>query len=254
MLNKIIVSDVKEIITFSSPKGRYKEINNRKYYGLSFCTEGQITYIHNGKKYVSDKDHAILLPMGESYSLYGDKTGLFPVINFTCVDFCCNTIKMFPITQTDTYIKDYEQMKSLFLFERNRAKVISIFYNILHRLSVIENPGSNLLFPAIKYMESDFNDQHITNEKLAKMCGISEVYFRRCFLEKHGTTPKQFLIDIRIDRAKQLLTDGFLKINIIAENCGFSNPYHFCRIFKQRTGLTPTEFMQKKQNTQNMSM
>jgi len=113
MLNKIIVSDVKEIITFSSPKGRYKEINNRKYYGLSFCTEGQITYIHNGKKYVSDKDHAILLPMGESYSLYGDKTGLFPVINFTCVDFCCNTIKMFPITQTDTYIKDYEQMKSL---------------------------------------------------------------------------------------------------------------------------------------------
>ena len=39
---------------------------------------------------------------------------------------------------------------------------------------------------------------------------------------------------------------SLLKINAVAEHCGFSNQYHFCRLFKEKTGLTPTEYM--KQN------
>ena len=83
-------------------------------------------------------------------------------------------------------------------------------------------------------------------ELLAEKCGISEVYFRRLFTEQYKVTPKQYIIDLRINKAKQLLTDGIFKIGAISESCGFSNPYHFCRVFKEKTGLTPTEFM--KQN------
>ena len=42
-----------------------------------------------------------------------------------------------------------------------------------------------------------------------------------------------------------MLTDATLKINAVAENCGFSNPYHFCRIFKQKTGLTPNAYLNR---------
>lgn len=48
---------------------------------------GQITYTQNGEKYISDKDNAIILPKGKSYSLKGDKTGIFPIVNFDCVGF-----------------------------------------------------------------------------------------------------------------------------------------------------------------------
>ena len=81
--------------------------------------------------------------------------------------------------------------------------------------------------------------------ELAKQCRISEVYFRRIFTSCYNMTPKQFLIDIRINKAKQLLSEGALKINAVAVKCGFSNQYHFCRIFKERTGLTPTEYMKQ---------
>ena len=246
IINQIVVTNITDTVTFSSPKGRFKEIKKREHYGLSFCTEGQITYTHNGKHYTSDKEHAILLPKDESYTLYGEKKGVFPVINFDCMNFSCNQMLLFPVTNLDMYVKDYEQMKSLSLFKNNRTKIISIFYNMLHRLLTSANHSSNTLLPAINYLENNFQDINLTNLTLAQKCNISEVYFRKLFVEHYKKTPKQYIIDIRIDKAKQLLTDGSLKINVIAEKCGFSNPYHFCRVFNKKTGLTPTEYM--KQN------
>lgn len=246
LLRSIVITDITDIITVSSPKGRFAEINNRVCYGLSFCREGKITYTHNGKKYISDSDHAVILPQGQSYTLYGDKTGIFPVINFKCMDFLCDKILEIPIRNTESYINDCEQMKYLSVFEKNRTKIISIFYDILHRLSSGVISQYPLLMPAIKYIENNYTASALTNTLLAQRCGISEVYFRKLFAGQFGMTPKQYIIDIRINKAKRLLTDGILKICAVSEQCGFSNPYHFCRVFKQKTGFTPTEYM--KQN------
>ena len=78
-INKITVTDIKELFTVSSPKGRSEEIKNRKSYGLSFCAEGKITYEIGGKQAVSDENHAVILPKGRSYSLNGEKAEYFPL-------------------------------------------------------------------------------------------------------------------------------------------------------------------------------
>lgn len=244
-LNDVTVTDITNVITVFSPKGRSEKINNRKSYGLSFCLEGQITYSHNGKKFISDKEHAVILPQGQSYTLYGDKKGVFPVINFTCADFLCDTITVLPIPNNESFIKDYEQIKALLLFEGNRARIMSIFYNLLHKLSSYCSIG-NTVMPALKFIEKNYQNPNLTNKMLAHECQISEVYFRKLFTNQFKTTPKQFIVDIRIQKAKQLLSEGNLKINAVSYKCGFSNPYHFCRVFKEKTGLTPTEYM--KQN------
>ena len=243
-LNKITVTDIKELFTVSSPRGRKEEIRNRKSYGLSFCAEGKITYKINGKQAVSDEKHAVILPKGQSYSLYGNKSGIFPVINFDCKEFLCDEVISLPIQSADTYIKDFEEMKSLSLFEENRAKIMSVFYSILHRLST-ESSVRNVIIPAIKYIEKEYQNPKLSNAELAEQCNISEVYFRKIFTEAYKTTPKQFIVDIRINKAKQLLSDGILSIGAVAEECGFSNQYHFCHLFKERTGLTPTEYMKR---------
>ena len=91
MLENITITDITETFTVFSPKGRFEKINDRKTYGLSVCNDGQTTYIHNGTKTISDKNHAVILPQGQSYTLYGNKTGIFPVINFTCTELLCDT-------------------------------------------------------------------------------------------------------------------------------------------------------------------
>lgn len=245
-LNHMVVTDIQGVFTVSSPKGRLDKTHNRPCYGLSFCIEGQITYIHNGKKFVSDPDHAIILPKGQSYTIHGDKKGIFPVINFDCLHFPHDTFIVLPIRNLDSYIRDYEQIKNLILFERNRAKIISIFYDMMHRLYSFNRWEADVLFPAMMYLEKHYSSPELTNTVLAGQCNISEVYFRKLFAKMYGITPKQYIIDTRINKAKHLLTDGILRVNAVSEECGFSNPYHFCRVFKQKTGLTPTEFM--KQN------
>lgn len=245
-LNKITVTDIEDILLVFSPKGIKNTILNRKCYGLSFCIDGQITYTQNGNKYVSDKNHAIILPQNQTYTIYGDKTGLFPVINFRCSDFLCDKITAIPIINSDWHIKNFEQMKNLYLFERNRTKVISIFYDIIYKIYSDNLKTSKILLPAIDYLENNYHNAKLSNAILAKQCGISEIYFRKIFTEQFKTSPKQFMTDIRINKAKQLLSEGILKIHIIAEECGFSNPYHFSHFFKQKTGLSPTEYM--KQN------
>lgn len=244
-LNKITVTDIKQLFTVSSPRGRKEEIRNRKSYGLSFCAEGKITYKINGKQAVSDEKHAVILPKGRSYSLYGNKSGIFPVINFDCQEFLCDEVISLPIQSADTYIKDFEKMKALSLFEENRAKMMSVFYTMLHRLS-LESSVHTVILPAIRYIESNYRNPNLSNAELAEKCNISEVYFRKIFTATYKTTPKQFIVDIRINKAKQLLSEGFLKVGAVAGLCGFSNQYHFCRLFKEKTGLTPTEYM--KQN------
>lgn len=102
-------------------------------------------------------------------------------------------------------------MKTLSLFEGNRAAIMSIFYGILNRIA-LENTGQSRLIPAIRFIENNFHRPSLTNGELARECNISEIYFRRLFTEIYKTTPKQYLIEIRINKAKQLLTDGALKV------------------------------------------
>jgi len=243
-LENAMVTDIINLFTVSSPKGRYEKINNRHSYALTFCISGQITYTHNGRKVISDREHAVFLPQGESYHLHGDRSGDFPVINFYCQNRICDTVERVYIGNPDTYITEYERMKQLSLFDGSRAMLLSIFYGMLHRMKTHTDTDA-VLEPAMKYIEANFTDRMLDNEQLAGLCGISEVYFRRLFTERFGTTPRQYIIDVRINRAKQLLCEGKLKVSAVSEACGFGDPYHFCRMFKQKTGIPPSEYMIK---------
>ena len=243
ILNNVVITDVVQTFTVQSIKGQTEKIENRDYYGLSFCKEGQITYNLNGEKFISDKNHAIILPQNQTYTLTRDKSGMFPLINFTTMNFLCNKFIVIPIKNPDVYLKEYEQLKALSLFEKSRAKQMSIFYDMISMLDREISQSNTLLTPAIDYLAKNYSLPNLTNESLAEKCNISEVYFRRLFFEQYKVTPRQYIIDLRINKAKQLLTDGILKIGAISENCGFSNPYHFCRVFKEKTGLTPSEYM-----------
>lgn len=241
-INDIIITKINEIVTIPSPKGRYNEIKDRYCYGLTFCNSGKITYTHNGINYVSDKNCAVILPKGQSYSLYGNESGSFPVINFDCEGYNGKNIKIIPLKNSDSYLKDYEKMKDLFLFKNSHLKALSILYDMLSRLATEELSEKNTLYTVTEYIEQNFANSELNNTVLAEKIHISEVYFRRIFKKSFGITPKQYILDIRVKKAKQLLSSDQFSVTEIAEQCGFASVYHFCRAFKEKTGLTPTEY------------
>ena len=101
---------------------------------------------------------------------------------------------------------------------------------------------------SIKYIKNNISNTALSNSLIAQNLGISEVYFRKLFLAKYGTTPKQYILDIRIQKAKQPLRDRKYKITSVSDECGFSSQYHFCRIFKEKTGYTPSDYSKSFKN------
>lgn len=242
-IKNIVVTDILEAITVHSVKGNTLDMRNRCSYGLSLCSKGRITYIQNGKSYISDCDHAVILPKGANYTLRRDKTGSFPLINFECSNFICDTITVVEIKDKEFLFNCFEQINNALIRRHNRLKAMSIFYDMLS--TIFSDRSTSLIAPALLYIDNNYSCNELSNAFLAEKCKISEIYFRRVFREKLGVSPRQYIIDIRINRAKQLLSEGQKKISAIAEECGFSTSYHFCRSFKEHVGMTPSKYRDK---------
>jgi AraC-like DNA-binding protein len=242
MLKNIIVTDIQMPVTVISPKGRTASTKNRATYGLSFCLSGQITYEQCGRHYVSTKNTAILLPKGADYSLVGNKDGVFLVINFDCIGLDCSEITIFSLETPESFHKDTQKISELFLFQEKQLDIYLTFYHILKQIDQAQHPQNNALYLAMKYIEKNIGNSELSNERIARNANISEVYLRKLFLKNFHITPKQYILDIRMQKAKQLLTDSSLSISSISDSCGFSSVYTFSRSFKGRTGISPSEF------------
>lgn len=93
---------------------------------------------------------------------------------------------------------------------------------------------------AVAYMSEHFAED-ITLRSLARHAGVSESYLGRIFKSVTGKAPVDYLIDIRINKAKDLLQDG-ASVSETARTAGFHDVYYFSRAFKKREGLSPTAF------------
>ncbi len=81
----------------------------------------------------------------------------------------------------------------------------------------------------------------LTLQVLAQEAQVSSKHLIRLFTVHHGMTPTQYIWQIRVKRATDLLIHTGLTITEVAYQCGFKTSYHFARLFKKLTGLTPTE-------------
>lgn len=91
-------------------------------------------------------------------------------------------------------------------------------------------------------------DCELTVEELAMACNLSQGTFLRAFRETMGSTPYRWLLQQRIEKAKQLLQFTRTPLSEIATACGFSDQSHFTRAFVQAAGATPRLWRRSRQS------
>ena len=94
-------------------------------------------------------------------------------------------------------------------------------------------------------------DQYMTvspEEVAAKLC-LSYSSFRKTFKEYTGFSPARFINEVRMSKAKELLTNTAMSIKEIAYNVGYNNHDYFFTAFRHMTGQTPAEYRNATQAT-----
>ena len=84
--------------------------------------------------------------------------------------------------------------------------------------------------------------QPLTIEYLAERVFMSPNYLRTIFKEHTGSTVLEYLTQVRMERASEMLRSSALKIHEISAKVGYENTSHFCAIFLKRTGVTPNQY------------
>jgi len=94
---------------------------------------------------------------------------------------------------------------------------------------------------SIFYIHEHFNEA-LSVSALADMEGVSKTYYRSKFKEITGISPKEYIIQRRIEFACTILEDTDKNIEETAEAVGYSDVYYFSRLFKKKTGITPGKY------------
>lgn len=94
---------------------------------------------------------------------------------------------------------------------------------------------------AMEYLKQHYQNQ-VQIGQLAAQLGISPSGMVKKFRRIIGIPPQRYLINIRIQKAKRLLTDTAMTVTEISEKTGFENGYYFSKAFRKETGLTPSTY------------
>lgn len=94
---------------------------------------------------------------------------------------------------------------------------------------------------AIDYLTEQYN-QDFSLQDLARVANLSPYHFSRVFKHEVGKTPYEFLLDVKLEKARDLLKNSRKTITEICYSCGFNNLSHFTMVFKKKMGVSPSHY------------
>ncbi len=129
---------------------------------------------------------------------------------------------------------------------------MALLYDIYGIVRITANtqytsPGTrSKINEAKEYIDANFKDLSLSVFSIAEKQDMSEVYFRKLFKAQFDISPSQYIISVRLKKAKELMRSPLLSLEECALQSGFSSLQYFCRVFKKATGTTPGSYRNKK--------
>ena len=203
----------------------------------------------DGRVLHTEADELFYLPRGSTYQVKTYEGGSCYAINFDA-EFSDEPFTM-SLRDVESFRKHFREAAKKWKSNselRELAAMRSLYEIILmmnEEREKIYHPTQkyDMLAPAIKAIKESFCENELSVCTLASLCGVGDAYFRRIFRDRFGISPKEYIIRLRIDYAKQLLSSGQFSVSDAARICGYTEACHFSREFKKRVGSSPKDYI-----------
>ncbi len=218
----------------------------RPYHALSFRIKGNAQFSFSKSSFSACTGDIIFVPKNVGYHLNATDEHIY-CVHFLAEGLPKEIIKFSPespLVFEKIYVSMYNrwtQKKPGYL-----AGTMSDLYKLISKIQIQENRHSLSSFSddmsdIIEYIHAHFTEPDLTVLKISEMASLSESHFRKVFKEYFGTSPLQYVNNLRVKHALELLDSGYYKIYEIAEMAGFSDTKYFSTVIKKFTGASPAK-------------
>lgn len=248
LLSNLVITKVHSVSTLYTPENTKLKRNDRPRWAVVIKYEGETVYTSNGKRFLSDLNHMVILPQGCSYNWQCTKSGYYSIIEFESEKTFEEPFS-FSIKNGEKILKMFKALE----YKRNLKKPMTEMESIRDTYSIIlaltqtvteqylPTEKQQKIAPAIEYISQNYH-KNITNDALAGITGLSTVYFRKLFTGIMGVSPIAYVHQFRIEKAKEMLKSDYGTLSDMAQSLGYPSLYDFSRDFKKHTGVAPSKY------------
>lgn len=224
---------------------------------LTYVIEGKAEYIIDGVYYHPGAGDLVCIPKGSMREAFPIPDALMKCfsINFQIVDLAGNDISLpfppvFPVGIRPDIIALYEDLNNEWLCRAPayRVKVRGMIMLILHRyleLILFKKDPENLdgrIKRVTRYLVDHYDEPLRLNE-FAHQYNVTPAHFGCVFKKTMGMSFHQYLLDIRLNNAENMLRTGDHSVGEVASLCGFQDIAYFSKEFKKSRGISPVKLI-----------
>lgn len=166
---------------------------------------------------------------------YSDKEYLKSAILLSAINYVDKPININELEKAVT--KATEEIK--------KNKIIYNYQTIGKGVEAENSDFTGVVALVQKYISSNYADKDLSIKKLADVVFLTPTYLSSLYKKKTNKTISEYIVEIRMEKAKALLTDVGLKLYIISDMVGYEDSVYFSKIFKKYTGCTPSSYRDK---------
>lgn len=233
-----VYSEIQEIetgIIEVKSKMEYKKIQN------SVDELNDLEFMDSYDDYINQVKNYISILQFHNLHLEEVKRFMFSIIAYLCVIFNQQTKKKSDRLNQFEIGQKVLQSKSI-------SEVIEVVENLITQIEHSSNEqnlkekSESLVYRALNYMEEHFTDSELSLVNVAKEIHVTPPYLSNLFKGKTDKNFTEYLLELRMNKAKDLLESTQLRVQEIAEEVGYLNPHYFSSSFKKHTKMTPLEY------------
>lgn len=248
------IKDIINVYQTESKNWMRQNFSPRAFDAVVFFTDGEIEYRFFDKFVTAQKGDVLFLPKDVPYSgMRHTDTVAYFVLDFLCVENSefehFGAPAVFTPKNYNLTLSKFSSAAELWNKQQIDAllKLKSIVYSIISEFlesSTLPKTVA-LVDDIVEYIIKNLHDPSLKVSVLCSRFFISESQLRRNFIKATGSNPNEYILTLRINRAKTELLCTKKSIKQIASECGFSSPYYFSRCFSEMENETPTAYRKK---------
>lgn len=235
---------------FEKYRPRWSWERNLRNASLYFIADGSLTFEFGSKSFTAHKNDVVFLKSSDN-ALIKNSTDSYSSLYYIAFKYDEGTnLGLSTIYKNTGYLRSF---KDILDTHRSGAplsslKISHLFLRLLYSLCFdsLQSRKDYIITSRIQSAAEYININYYKNiniEQLCRITGYSPAHLRRLFIKTFGASPQNYILDKRIEVAKEMLLDVPEKtVDEIADLLGMSSTSYLCKLFKAKTGLSPTEY------------